>query len=340
MATEWIAFLDPGSAHVRAAAARLGRKGRLVDLHLAQVPSVGIRRGLVTDPGAAGQSIRRVVGELAEHARVEIRSVQIAWRSRSGTNEAHLPRRRAYRGVLPREMVESGGHPGLAADPAMEKALAGAGLVASRWLDMAVAAAHGAAGSPESGRRFLCIDIGAGVADWALMESGRWIDAGVIALGGDHFTSDLAAFGNVSQSEAERFKHSLSSLASNAETFVLGERTFAVSDVRDVLEARAADLSEAIGNVLRERAAVESILLAGGSGALFGLAEFLSAELRIPVRRGAVSRSGPTGFPADAGWSAIAGTLSSTMDDHAVGAHDPDDWRQWIQAIWDDWWGK
>ena len=340
MATEWIAFLDPGTAHVRAAAARLGRNGRLVDLHLAQVPSAGIRRGLVVDPREAGQCIRRAVAELAEHAGVEIRSVHVAWRSRPGTDETHVPRRRAYRGVLPREMVESGGQPGLTADPAMERALTGAGLVAARWLDMAVAAAHGAAGSPESGRRYLCIDIGAGVADWALMESGRWVDTGFIPVGGDHFTGDLAAFGDVPHPDAERFKHSLSALASNASALVLGEQSFSIPELREVLEARAADLSDAVGTMLRERSAVEGILLAGGSGVLFGLAEFLSSELRIPVRRGMPSRSGSTGFPADPGWSVIAGMLSSTMADSVATARDPADWREWVLAIWEAWWRR
>ncbi len=341
MSGEWIAVLDPGTAQIRVGLYRLGRNGRPGEIHLGQVPSHGIRRGIVEDPAALARAIRTAFSQLADHSRIEVRSVHVAWRFKPTEEGGHVPRRRAYRGVLPQEMVDAGRTGAQFADPALDKALTEAGITPERWFCVGDVSARGAATASELERRVLCLDIGSGIADWALLEAGRWVDAGRIPVGGDHFTSDLAAFTQLSLADAERLKHGLAALASGQDQATLGEQLFSIADLRLVLEARATDLCDAVGGVLRERFAADLVLLNGGASQLHWLPEFLSGELRIPVRRGMPRGiGGQQVFPADPGWCAVSGMIRTVVNETRASTHVEHGILDILAGLWAAWWHR
>lgn len=341
MHRDWIAVLDPGTSQMRAGLYRLASNGRIGELFLAQSSSEGIRRGVVDDPSALGRSIRGALSQLAEQSRIEVRAVQVAWRVRQVEEGAHVPRRRAYRGVLPQELVDSTGTLAQFADQGLERALAEAGVSVSRWFCIGDVAARGTATSSELERRVMCLDIGSGVTDWALLEAGRWVDSGSIPIGGDHFTSDLAAFTRMPLGDAERFKHSLAALASGQGESAWGEQVFSLSDLRLVLEARSSDLCDAVGTILRERFAVDLVLLTGGASQLVWLTEILSGELRVPVRRGLPRGVGsPQAFPADPGWCPVAGMVRNGLHEARASRNSDDSILDWLGSVWASWWHR
>ena len=69
-----------------------------------------------------------------------------------------------------------------------------------------LASTWGASSQTDRMNGVLVIDIGAGCTDWSIFKNGHVQKTGVIAIGGDHLSNDLAMGFNISWEQAEAIK--------------------------------------------------------------------------------------------------------------------------------------
>lgn len=144
------------------------------------------------------------------------------------------------------------------------------------------------------------VDIGGGITDFAIFERGSLWHTGVVALGGDHFTNDIAVGLRTPIPEAEKIKRragcALASLVDEAKTIEVASvggrqpRVMAQRILADVLQPRAEEIFHQLWDEIRhagyERSLNSGIVLTGGGGILDGMTEIAEKIFDLPVRRG------------------------------------------------------
>jgi cell division protein FtsA len=165
-------------------------------------------------------------------------------------------------------------------------------------------------------------DVGAGSTDWLVFQHGSLRQSGVVPVGGEHFTHDIAIGLRVPLYEAERIKRAygcaaLASLGPDSllEVAGLADRPPRVTSRRalgEILEPRAVELLALLRDDLERSGTTElppaGLVLTGGGAQLEGLVELAAREFQIPAR---------VGLPQ--GLAAAAGTLSNPASAVAVG---------------------
>ena len=148
------------------------------------------------------------------------------------------------------------------------------------------------------------VDIGGGTADIAIFERGSLWHTSVVALGGDHFTNDMAVGLRMPIPDAEKLKRksgcALSSMVDERDTIdvasVGGRKSRLMSRriLSEILQPRAEEIFHLVWDDIRragyERSLHSGIVLTGGASILEGLAEIAEQIFDLPIRRGA-----PTG---------------------------------------------
>ena len=164
------------------------------------------------------------------------------------------------------------------------------------------------------------VDIGGGTTDIILYKDGCLNHASVLAVGGNHFTSDVAVGMRVSVSEAERLKKSFGcAIASTVkEEEVIGitqagqERKIPRRYLSEIIQPRAEELLELIKGELEICSgydiASSGVVLTGGGSLLDGFDTLAEAVLGLPVRMG---------FPE--GLRGSKGTLSNPICATGIG---------------------
>ncbi len=154
-------------------------------------------------------------------------------------------------------------------------------------------------------------DVGAGSTELIVFHDGVVVHTGVIPIGGDHFTSDVAVGLRTPLAEAEHIKrHYGNALAGRVpegneiEVPAVGDRPSRLMPQRflaEILEPRARELAELLRENLRQGGVLElcsgGIVLTGGGARLAGLVDLAESILRRPVRLGVPSPL--AGMPAD-----------------------------------------
>jgi cell division protein FtsA len=144
------------------------------------------------------------------------------------------------------------------------------------------------------------VDIGGGTADFAIFERGSIWHTGVIAIGGDHFTNDIAVGLRTPIPDAERIKRrcgcALSSMVGEDETIEVASvggrkpRLMARRILSEILQPRAEEvchhLWDEIGRAGYEKSLNSGIVLTGGGALLEGMAEIAEQIFDLPIRRG------------------------------------------------------
>ena len=144
------------------------------------------------------------------------------------------------------------------------------------------------------------VDIGGGTSDIAIFKDGAVVYTGVLAIGGNHITNDIAVGLRTPQHEAERIKIrygcALSSLVKPEETMEVGgvggrkPRVVARRLLADIIEPRVEEIFSLI-----QREIVKSgyqdilsggVVITGGSTLLEGMPELAEFILEMPVKRG------------------------------------------------------
>jgi len=150
------------------------------------------------------------------------------------------------------------------------------------------------------------VDIGGGTADLAIFEKGSLWHTGVVAVGGDHFTNDIAVGLRTPVPDAEKVKRkngcALSSMVDEDETIEVASvggrkpRLMARRVLSEILQPRAEEIFHLIWDEIR-RAGYETsinsgIVLTGGGSMLEGVPEIGEQIFDLPVRRGAPTEVG------------------------------------------------
>src|SRR5437016_14268368 len=147
----------------------------------------------------------------------------------------------------------------------------------------------------------ICLaDVGAGSTDLLVYHEGMAAHSGVVPVGGDHFTNDVAVGLRTPLVEAEKIKkafgHTVSSKvpeSNEIEVPAVGDRPSRLMPQRflaEILEPRAIELFEHVRDNLRQSRALEfcatGLVLTGGGARLNGLDEICESVVRKPVRVG------------------------------------------------------
>jgi len=144
------------------------------------------------------------------------------------------------------------------------------------------------------------LDIGGGTTELVVYGGGVVRHTGVVAIGGDHFTNDLAVGLRTPIPEAERIKRhhgcaAASLLRDNGsiEIASVGDRpprTIFAQALTEIVEPRAQELLALVGDDLRraglDRQIPAGFVLCGGGARLNGLADLAEHTFHSPVRIG------------------------------------------------------
>ena len=147
---------------------------------------------------------------------------------------------------------------------------------------------------------------GGGTTDYAIFEKGSLWHTGVVAIGGDHFTNDIAVGLRTPIPDAERVKRrfgcALSTMVGDEETMEVASvggrppRVMARRIVADVLQPRAEEVFHLLWDEIRkagwDKSLHSGIVLTGGGALLEGMAEIAEQIFDLPIRRGYPSEIG------------------------------------------------
>jgi len=144
------------------------------------------------------------------------------------------------------------------------------------------------------------VDIGGGTADLAIFERGSLWHTAVVAVGGDHFTSDIAVGLRTPIPDAEKLKRksgcALSAMVAEEETIEVASvggrkpRLMARRILSEILQPRAEEIFHLVWDEIRragyEKALNSGIVLTGGGSILEGMPEIAEQIFDLPIRRG------------------------------------------------------
>ena len=175
-----------------------------------------------------------------------------------------------------------------------------AGVEVSQTVVSQLAAAESVLTPDEKDLGVALIDIGGGTADIAIYERGSLWHTGVVAVGGEHFTNDVAVGLRTPLPEAEKVKRrvgcALSSMVGEEETMEVASvggrrpRVMARRMLSDILQPRAEELFHLVWDEISksgyEKSLNSGLVLTGGGAQLEGLAEIAEQIFDLPIRRG------------------------------------------------------
>src|SRR6187399_2461404 len=144
------------------------------------------------------------------------------------------------------------------------------------------------------------VDIGGGTADLAIFERGSLWHTGVVAVGGEHFTNDIAVGLRTPIPDAEKLKRksgcALSAMVDEKDTIevasVGGRKSRLMSRriLSEILQPRAEEIFHLVWDDFRragfEKSLNSGIVLTGGGAMLDGMAEIAEQIFDLPIRRG------------------------------------------------------
>ncbi len=150
------------------------------------------------------------------------------------------------------------------------------------------------------------VDIGGGTTDVAIFERGSLWHTGVIAVGGDHFTNDIAVGLRTPVPDAEKVKRkcgcAMSAMVDDEETIEVASvggrrpRVMAKRILAEILQPRAEEVFNLVWDEIRragyEKSLNSGIVLTGGGAILDGMPEIAEQIFDLPIRRGSPTSVG------------------------------------------------
>jgi cell division protein FtsA len=175
-----------------------------------------------------------------------------------------------------------------------------AGLQVSDVVLQPIASAESVLTPDEKELGCLLIDIGGGTSDYAIFSQGSLVHTGVVPVGGDHITSDIAVGFRTPQKEAEKIKINhgcaLSSMISDAEMIEVpslgGRKPRMVSRflLSEIIEPRVEEMFTLLKRELIESgfedAVAGGIVITGGTTQMTGMTEMAEFVFDMPVKLG------------------------------------------------------
>ncbi len=144
------------------------------------------------------------------------------------------------------------------------------------------------------------VDIGGGTTDIAVFADGSIKHTAVLALGGNHLTSDIAIGLRTPAAEAEKIKKkygcALASMVKRDEMIEVPSvggrkpRTVSRQILAEIIEPRVEEIMTLVNREVMkagfEDVVASGVVLTGGSASLEGMAEIAEQVFNLPVRRG------------------------------------------------------
>ena len=334
----YLVGLDVGTSNVCAVVGEGLDHGGIDIVGIGVAESRGIKRGVVVNLEAAVESIKKAIDEAELMAGVEVDTVHLAlsgpnikgFNSRgviavAGKNReiarddvrraieaakaVSLPAGREILHVLPQDFVVDE-QDGICAPVGMTGAVSStqnivacvnrAGVAVADTVIDQLAAAEGVLTPDEKELGVALVDIGGGTADLAIFERGSLWHTAVVAVAGDHFTSDIAVGLRTPIPDAEKVKRkngcALSSMVDEDETIEVASvggrkpRLMARRILSEILQPRAEEIFHLVWDEIRragyEKALNSGIVLTGGGSILEGMPEIAEQIFDLPIRRG------------------------------------------------------
>jgi len=173
-----------------------------------------------------------------------------------------------------------------------------AGLEVTETVFEALACAEATLSADERELGVCLLDIGASTSELIVFHDGWVAHTGVVPIGGDHFTNDLAVGLHVTAPEAEWLKCNygnaiVTSVSQISEVELCGlpgyePRVVQQRLISEILEPRARELFQLLRDNLRQSRVLEALgagcVLTGGGSRLPGLSETAESLLHVPAR--------------------------------------------------------
>ena len=184
-------------------------------------------------------------------------------------------------------------------------------------------------------------DIGGGTTDLAIFERGSLWHTGVVTLGGDHFTNDIAVELRMPIHDAEKIKRqkgcALDSMVDEQERIEVASvggrppREMSRRVLSRILQPRAEELFHKLWDEIRRAGYEDSlhsgIVLCGGGALLEGMPEIAEQIFDLPIRRGCPVNVG--GFSDHVNSPAFATGVGLVQHAHR---------RQMLEQVRASWW--
>lgn len=206
-----------------------------------------------------------------------------------------------------------------------KSAAEGAKLEVSEPVFAATCAADATLQEHEKKNGALVLDMGGGSTGYAAYINGYLVAAGVIGVGGDHITNDIATAFQTTNADAEKLKIEMASaelVAHSGEnsraqlggSASITNRTISRQSLDVVVNARMKELFAIIREILQEHDILNHLhagcILTGGGAGLKDIESLAEKELGLPVRKGRpIYVDGLENVKEPWAFSAIAGTL-------------------------------
>ncbi|MDA8105402.1 MAG: cell division protein FtsA [Nitrospiraceae bacterium] len=175
-----------------------------------------------------------------------------------------------------------------------------AGLEVAEVVFSPLASSYAVLTQEEKSAGTVLIDMGGGSTGIAFFKGGSLRYASVVAVGGNHFTNDLAVGLHVTMNEAEKLKReagaAYESIVPSSEeiqiTQVGGQRrTLPRKYLAEILQPRCEEMLDLLKEEIRKcggyRNAICGVVITGGASLLTGFGEMAEVLLGLPVRTGA-----------------------------------------------------
>lgn len=180
------------------------------------------------------------------------------------------------------------------------KCVEGAGFRVEDYVFSPLAAAEAMLTKRQKELGVMLLDIGGSTSGFIVFEEGAPMHAGVIPIGGNHITNDVAIGFRTQVDIADRIKIShgscLSSELPKRESIRLAEfipeetAIYSRKELGEIIEARLGDIFELLQKELKKISRVEllpsGVVLTGGTSQVPGILDFTKREMKLPVEIG------------------------------------------------------
>ncbi len=220
-----------------------------------------------------------------------------------------------------------------------------AGLAVAELMYAPLAAAEACLRHEEREMGVALVDIGAGCTSLIIYAHQAPQHVGVIPIGGDHYTNDLAISFHTPPADAERIKRAfgvVDAASAGDRTQIefpgVGEQaqsTLSHRDLCDCLRSRAAEWLRLLENDLDKSGwrhhLGAGLVLTGGGARLGGLLELTQASLRLPVRLGIPALI--EGAPDELAAPEFAFLTGATFRSHSFHVRQPAPPSRWARIL-------
>ena len=172
-----------------------------------------------------------------------------------------------------------------------------AGLEVTEAVLESIAAAEATLSADERELGVCLLDIGAHSSDLVVFFEGAVAHTGSVAIGGAHFTNDLAVGLQLPTSQAEDLKKQfghcvVTAVPQEAEIEIANPQPqrLGLRSIAEILEPRARELMHYVRENLRQGGVMDALgagmVLTGGGAMLPGMLDVTESQLRVPARTG------------------------------------------------------